>query len=44
MAPVDKDKILVFENKDFGSIRTVMIDGAPWFVATDVCADRKSVV
>ena len=44
---MDKDKILVFENKDFGSIRTVMIDGAPWFVATDVCAaidvDRTAV-
>ena len=47
MVPVDKDKILVFENKDFGSIRTVMIDGAPWFVATDVCSaidvDRTAV-
>ena len=33
---MDKEHILVFENKDFGKIRTVMIDGAPWFVGRDV--------
>ncbi len=30
------NKIQVFENKDFGSIRTVEIDGEPWFVGKDV--------
>lgn len=28
--------IINFENTDFGSIRTTMIDGEPWFVAGDV--------
>lgn len=27
----------VFENVEFGQIRTVMVDSEPWFVATDVC-------
>lgn len=27
----------IFENSQFGSIRTVMQDGEPWFVAADVC-------
>ena len=44
---MDKERILVFENKDYGTIRTVMIDNAPWFVATDVCSaidvDRTAI-
>ena len=44
---MDKEHILVFENKDYGTIRTVMIDNAPWFVATDVCSaidvDRTAI-
>lgn len=28
--------VKVFENKDFGKIRTVMIDNEPWFVGKDV--------
>lgn len=28
--------IKTFENKEFGEIRTVMIDGVPWFVGKDV--------
>ena len=28
--------IQIFNNPDFGSIRTVIIDGEPWFVAKDV--------
>lgn len=28
--------IINFENTDFGTIRTTMIDGEPWFVAKDV--------
>lgn len=29
--------IKVFENSQFGEIRTVMVNGDPWFVASDVC-------
>lgn len=31
------NKISVFENPEFGSVRTVTINGEPWFVAADVC-------
>lgn len=27
----------IFEHPEFGKVRTVMIDGEPWFVAVDVC-------
>lgn len=27
----------VFENKEFGKLRTVLIDNEPWFVVADVC-------
>lgn len=30
------NNIKIFENEDFGEIRTVMIDGEPWFVGKDV--------
>ena len=30
-------KLIVFESPDFGTIRSVMIGGEPWFVAADVC-------
>ncbi len=44
---MDKERILVFESKDYGTIRTVMIDNAPWFVAADVCSaidvDRTAI-
>lgn len=30
------NNIKIFENKEFGEIRTVMIDGEPWFVGKDV--------
>ena len=33
-----ENKITVFENEEFGTVRTVSIDGEPWFVANDVCA------
>lgn len=26
----------IFKNEEFGEIRTLMIDGEPWFVAKDV--------
>ena len=31
------NKIKVFENAEFGSVRIVTINGEPWFVAADVC-------
>ena len=30
--------ITVFENEEFGTVRTATINGEPWFVANDVCA------
>lgn len=32
-----KPELQLFQNKDFGSIRTVILNGEPWFVAADVC-------
>ena len=31
------NKLVTFENAAFGKIRTLTIDGEPWFVAEDVC-------
>lgn len=31
------NELHIFENKDFGKVRTVTLNGAPWFVAADVC-------
>jgi prophage antirepressor-like protein len=31
-----KNQLQVFENKDFGKVRVVQIDGQPWFVGKDV--------
>jgi len=31
------NKLVTFENAAFGTIRTLTIDGEPWFVAADVC-------
>ena len=31
------NEVTVFENDQFGSIRTVIRDDEPWFVAADVC-------
>lgn len=31
------NKLMTFENAAFGKIRTLTIDGEPWFVAADVC-------
>lgn len=31
------NKMMIFENADFGQIRSVLKDGEPWFVAVDVC-------
>lgn len=32
-----RNEIEIFDNDDFGQIRTIVIDGNPWFVAKDVC-------
>lgn len=32
-----EQKMTVFKNDSFGSVRTLLIDGEPWFVAADVC-------
>ena len=31
------NEIQKFTNEEFGEIRTVTIDGEPWFIATDIC-------
>lgn len=33
----ETNAIEVFNNEEFGSIQTTMINGEPWFVAADVC-------
>lgn len=33
----NENAIQVFNNPEFGDIRTVIIDGEPWFIAVDVC-------
>ena len=30
------NELQIFENPEFGSVRTVEIDGEPWFVGKDV--------
>ena len=35
---IANNAIQLFENNNFGSIRTVLIDGEPWFVGKDVAA------
>lgn len=34
---LERNEIKLFEKEEFGTIRTVVIDGEPWFVAKDVC-------
>lgn len=31
------NQLQVFNNTEFGQVRTMTIDGSPWFVAKDVC-------
>ena len=33
-----ENKIQIFNNAEFGSVRTIEIDGNPWFVGRDVAA------
>ena len=35
------EEIRIFNNPDFGDVRTVMIDDEPWFVGKDVCTVLK---
>lgn len=30
------NEVMIFSNKEFGNVRTVIIDGEPWFVGNDV--------
>ena len=30
-------ELMIFENENFGSIRSLKIDNEPWFIAKDVC-------
>lgn len=30
-------QLQIFKNPDFGDVRTITLDGEPWFVAADVC-------
>lgn len=32
-----ENNMQIFQNEAFGEIRTLLIDGEPWFVAADVC-------
>lgn len=32
-----KSEMKLFQNDNFGTIRTVILDGEPWFVAKDIC-------
>jgi prophage antirepressor-like protein len=32
-----ENKLEIFKNEQFGEVRTVLIDGEPWFVLTDIC-------
>lgn len=31
------NQLQVFNSQEFGQVRTMMINGSPWFVAKDVC-------
>ena len=31
------NELQIFENEEFGKVRTLVKDGEPWFVASDVC-------
>ena len=31
-----ENKIKIFENEEFGKVRTLSINGEPWFVGRDV--------
>lgn len=34
---VNKSELAIFENENFGQIRSIIQNGEPWFVAKDIC-------
>lgn len=32
-----ENNLMIFENPEFGAVRSILIDSDPWFVAADVC-------
>lgn len=32
-----KYELQIFSNEQFGNIRTMVLEGSPWFAAIDVC-------
>lgn len=34
---MENNKVEIFKNEQFGEVRTVLVNGEPWFVAADVC-------
>ena len=36
-----ENKLMIFENEAFGKVRTLNLNGEPWFVAADVCRELK---
>ena len=34
---MNKNNLMIFENPEFGQVRSTVIDGEPWFIAADVC-------
>ena len=41
------NELISYDNPEFGKVRSILLDGEPWFVASDVCAaievDRTAV-
>ena len=35
---MSESKLLLFNNEEFGEIRTLLIEGEPWFVGNDIAA------
>lgn len=33
-----ENNLMIFENEAFGKVRTLNLNGEPWFVAVDVCS------
>ena len=33
----DKNDLMIFENPEFGQVRTTLVNNEPWFVVADVC-------
>ena len=32
------NNLMIFENPEFGAVRSILIDGDPWFVGKDVAS------